>query len=99
MKILRHPTFWALLGIVLIPVILKLQGIAQRIFELEIVPFAWIGLYWFVFLVALSIKAAKNSRAKLIYAYVSVLPLCLSLGEVFLSLQAKNDFFFNFLKL
>lgn len=91
MKILRHPTFWALLGIVLIPVILKLQGIAQRIFELEIVPFAWIGLYWFVFLVALSIKAAKNSRAKLIYAYVSVLPLCLSLGEVFLSLQAKND--------
>ena len=82
MKIFKNSIFWALLGIVLIPVILKLQGIAQRIFELEIVPFAWIGLYWFVFLVALSIKAAKNSRAKLIYAYVSVLPLCLSLGEV-----------------
>ncbi len=82
MKIFKHKIFWALLGIVFMPVVLKLEGVMQRIFGIEIVPFAWIGLYWFVFCVVLSIQAAKDSKKKLIYAYVSVLPLCLSLGEV-----------------
>ena len=82
MKILKHRIFWTLLGIALIPVILKLQGIVQRDFHIEFVPFAWIGLYWFVFCIVLSIKATSSSKKKLVYAYVSVLPLCLSIGEV-----------------
>ena len=91
MKIFKHKIFWALLGIVFMPVVLKLEGVMQRIFGIEIVPFAWIGLYWFVFCVVLSIQAAKDSKKKLIYAYVSVLPLCLSVGEVFLYTQSQKD--------
>ncbi|WP_394909298.1 SGNH/GDSL hydrolase family protein [uncultured Helicobacter sp.] len=91
MKIFKHKIFWALLGIVFMPVVLKLEGVMQRIFGIEIVPFAWIGLYWFVFCVVLSIQAAKDSKKKLIYAYVSVLPLCLSIGEVFLYTQSQKD--------
>lgn len=82
MKILKHWLFWIILGIVFIPIVLKLAGVIERNFEIQIIPFAWIGLYWFVFFVIMSIKALKDSKKKLVYAYVSVLPLCLSIGEV-----------------
>ena len=82
MKILKHWLFWIILGIVFIPIVLKLAGVIERNFGIQIIPFAWIGLYWFVFFVIMSLKALKDSKKKLVYAYVSVLPLCLSIGEV-----------------
>lgn len=91
MKILKHWLFWVILGIVCIPIVLKLAGVIEREFEIQIVPFAWIGLYWFVFFVIMSIKALKDSKKKLVYAYVSVLPLCLSIGEVFLYIKITKE--------
>lgn len=91
MKILKHWLFWVILGIIFIPIVLKLAGVIEREFEIQIVPFAWIGLYWFVFFVIMSIKALKDSKKKLVYAYVSVLPLCLSIGEVFLYIKIEKN--------
>lgn len=82
MKLLKHWAFWVIVGIALIPVVLKLAGIVQRIYGIEIVPFAWIGAYWFVLLVVASVRTPKDSKAKLVYAYISVLPLCLGIGEI-----------------
>ncbi|WP_181882184.1 hypothetical protein [Helicobacter equorum] len=45
MKILKHWLFWIILGIIFIPIVLKLAGVIEREFEIQIVPFAWIGLY------------------------------------------------------
>ena len=91
MKILKHWLFWVILGIIFIPIVLKLAGVIERKFEIQIIPFAWIGLYWFVFFVIMSIKALKDSKKKLVYAYVSVLPLCLSIGEVFLYIKITKE--------
>ncbi|MFC3866994.1 hypothetical protein [Helicobacter equorum] len=82
MKIVKYWLSWIILGIIFIPIVLKLAGVIERNLGIQIVPFAWIGLYWFVFFVMMSIKALKDSKKKLVYAYVSVLPLCLSIGEM-----------------
>lgn len=91
MKLFKHWIFWAVFGIALVPVILKLDGIAQRRLDIEIVPFAWIGLYWFVFCIVMSTKATKDSKQKLVYAYMSTLPLCLGIGEVFIYTKLQKD--------
>ncbi len=80
-KIFKTCIFWAIVGIILMPIILKLDGVIQKDFNFSIVPFAIIGVYWFVFFVIASVKS--DSRKKLIFAYISVLPLCLSIGEVY----------------
>lgn len=82
-NIYRKWWFWGIVGIIFSLVALKIDGLIQSNFTRHIIPYAWIGAYWFVLFLILAWRANKDSRWKLVLSYICIVPLCLSIGEVY----------------
>ncbi len=80
---------WIGIWIVSSAVVLKLDGIAQRDYGISLIPFGIISLMAFVLCVVYACKL-KRTRFKLLLAYISVIPLCVCMGEVWGYIQSKS---------
>lgn len=69
-------------ALVLFMAILKLDGICMREWEFSIVPFAIIGMILVIVCIVFAFRT-RSQGVKLTLAYLSVLPFCLAIGEVF----------------
>lgn len=77
---------WIIGFIVFSLVILKTDGLMRECLQQSLVPYIWIGIYA-IFLCVMASKRAKTPAKKLIFAYLSALPLCLVVGEGFFYLK------------
>ena len=78
-SLLKNPLFWLILLVPLSAVILKLDGVLLRNYEFFIIPYFWIELCLFVVIILAFFCVFKH---KLFFAYISIIPLCLCIGEI-----------------
>ena len=75
---------WLIVSIVFSAVILKLDGVMRRDYDGQsIIPYVWIGLYGFGFCVVCAWRLGRDSKLKLVFFYLCIVPLCVSVGEIY----------------